>query len=528
MGCVQPVQVEFYLWLDMFLHNYASGKYAEANDSIEGLRRPTKALVNSDDSEDSDGAEGTSSNTDVDARQRCISSFADAIGEYFSRGAADTALPDACTSAPTADSWAVRSSPGSGRTTFAIRDIMFGEEVMVQRPLSVLLTPDSNATALVCSECFLVVSSLAEEWGRLPFEGRTRLPSLCVEGTHSMQEVRNCPCGDRCSAVFCSTHCEERALRGWHGLLCPSRLDPEQVKAYEAIVSISEIWENPHILQAVRLTADLLVSIQKAAGVEGSTKCSGTSDFDVDSLCSELWEDGACDSCGRDAREQAMTDLATHVQILFGSFRDAMPESRTAMQQLLGPHALSRRIGMLELVCIRVDLDSPLTSMLAQHDESAGGASIGVCPLTSFAATETGQQMEQAVSASALDSFVAFCNHSCIPNVDVNFRHDAARPGLWCVATASRAIEEGEELTIQYVPVVTIPVADRQASLQRWGFECSCIRCVAEGRLSANDADWFCKGCAELEMDSASDADADSYPSADELRGCKNAVSEYC
>jgi len=91
--------------------------------------------------------------------------------------------------------------------------------------------------------------------------------------------------------------------------------------------------------------------------------------------------------------------------------------------------------------------------------------------------------------------FVALCNHSCSPNVEVDFRHEEDRPGLFCSVTATRTIAVGEELNIQYTPVIATPYAKRQAELLRtWGFTCACTRCSAEATFSESDAAWFCEG----------------------------------
>ncbi|KAI0112822.1 SET domain-containing protein [Hypoxylon sp. NC0597] len=63
-------------------------------------------------------------------------------------------------------------------------------------------------------------------------------------------------------------------------------------------------------------------------------------------------------------------------------------------------------------------------------------------------------------------------NHSCDPNLSYT---TTVVPGFW-IATATRPIRKGTQLTVTYIP--PFPSRDRrQATLQSWGFTCRCIRC---------------------------------------------------
>lgn len=56
----------------------------------------------------------------------------------------------------------------------------------------------------------------------------------------------------------------------------------------------------------------------------------------------------------------------------------------------------------------------------------------------------------------------------------------------------------------------------RQANLlNRWGFTCSCVRCIAEGTLVHDDAAWFCSGCAAFAKEDAVDDFSDSSSVSD-------------
>merc|ERR1711974_35773 len=65
--------------------------------------------------------------------------------------------------------------------------------------------------------------------------------------------------------------------------------------------------------------------------------------------------------------------------------------------------------------------------------------------------------------------------------------------------TATRTIAPGEEITLQYIPVVAMPLLQRRKKLtQCWGFVCACVRCTAEESLSHADARWFRSGCRDF------------------------------
>lgn len=76
---------------------------------------------------------------------------------------------------------------------------------------------------------------------------------------------------------------------------------------------------------------------------------------------------------------------------------------------------------------------------------------------------------------TALLGFCASINHSCDPNCEIVYMHDAN-----ALVVSTRAISEGEELTIPYVPT-NLPVQKRRNVLfKRYGFYCECTKCRRE------------------------------------------------
>ncbi|CAL1156770.1 unnamed protein product [Cladocopium goreaui] len=68
-------------------------------------------------------------------------------------------------------------------------------------------------------------------------------------------------------------------------------------------------------------------------------------------------------------------------------------------------------------------------------------------------------------------------NHSCRPNGFFRVSKDGH-----LALVARRAISAGEEVTISYLPESELlqPLARRQRSLTRFGFQCRCERCCAD------------------------------------------------
>lgn len=67
---------------------------------------------------------------------------------------------------------------------------------------------------------------------------------------------------------------------------------------------------------------------------------------------------------------------------------------------------------------------------------------------------------------------IARINHSCTPNSGNEWVEGAG----YRVIYASRDIEEGEEITVSYIPLLK-KTADRQSRLGQYGFTCDCSAC---------------------------------------------------
>uniref|UniRef100_L2FM87 SET domain-containing protein n=1 Tax=Colletotrichum fructicola (strain Nara gc5) TaxID=1213859 RepID=L2FM87_COLFN len=87
------------------------------------------------------------------------------------------------------------------------------------------------------------------------------------------------------------------------------------------------------------------------------------------------------------------------------------------------------------------------------------------------------------VSHYGLFTNIARINHDCRPNAVTRYSPRT----LALEVVAYRDIQPGEELSISYSPLNML-YADRQRTLQEWGFNCTCSLCSSASAVAASDA----------------------------------------
>jgi hypothetical protein len=117
----------------------------------------------------------------------------------------------------------------------------------------------------------------------------------------------------------------------------------------------------------------------------------------------------------------------------------------------------------------------PIT--MATASQVAMFNSYGVSAAADNCAEDNGaEDTVQAIAVSrtrGLWALPSFVNHSCAPNANRLLVGDSM------VMRATRPIAAGEEMLYFYTDI-SLPVADRQASCERWKFRCRCRRCEWE------------------------------------------------
>lgn len=73
---------------------------------------------------------------------------------------------------------------------------------------------------------------------------------------------------------------------------------------------------------------------------------------------------------------------------------------------------------------------------------------------------------------------VSYFSHDCLPNVEIEIRYSTEKSRFILSARTCKPVEEGEQLYIDYMPGNNLPLSRLGSKMyERWGFECSCIRC---------------------------------------------------
>ena len=103
-------------------------------------------------------------------------------------------------------------------------------------------------------------------------------------------------------------------------------------------------------------------------------------------------------------------------------------------------------------------------------------------------AVEDLRQYFPPLDGTALFSVICCLNHSCAPNVRVEWsppgeeafhNFDQKNEALQAKIVALRDIEEGEELCFSYIDT-SLPIHERRMKLRDYGFLCECARCLSE------------------------------------------------
>ncbi|KAI1444129.1 SET domain-containing protein [Annulohypoxylon stygium] len=142
------------------------------------------------------------------------------------------------------------------------------------------------------------------------------------------------------------------------------------------------------------------------------------------------------------------------------------------------PTSVKRAQGY-RLLHIAIDqlLDPDMVLQLARSSSFSADIVEDVLRTNAFSYTLAGD------SHMALYPKVSRINHACHPNAFIRFTPSSLAVSI----VALRDIEPGEEINITYVPLGKTR-EERQADLQKWGFNCTCSLCTAsKAEVAASD-----------------------------------------
>ncbi|XDG08662.1 hypothetical protein ABKA04_008277 [Annulohypoxylon sp. FPYF3050] len=142
------------------------------------------------------------------------------------------------------------------------------------------------------------------------------------------------------------------------------------------------------------------------------------------------------------------------------------------------PTSVKRAQGY-RLLHVAIDqlLDPDMVLQLARSSSFSADIVEDVLRTNAFSYTLAGD------SHMALYPKVSRINHACHPNAFIRFTPSSLAVSI----VALRDIEPGEEINITYVPLGKTR-EERQADLQKWGFNCTCSLCSAsKAEVAASD-----------------------------------------
>lgn len=426
----------------------------------------------------------------------------------------------------------VRDEGERGRGLAVVSFTSWGDVLWNERPLAYIQSPCSRKCVQTCLACLAPVGSLASQ---LAYMGVVAPPGTeaVVLGCRGDQEEGRAPVaaaegpspvpctGQGCPEVFCSQACRDWALaESSHAVLCAGRLPGGSIDALRRLECLAADSDTEHLLLLAHTIAPMVLHLQRGEHIEEVVQKYARQ------FASRPWEDLAAEGNGansEDTPELRRSLLAQAVPLLREIFE---PIDAAIVGPLLEPELLSGLLGTYELVNMCISLPHPLNEdgkkvaellagtgalpRIAALQQAAEGDSESEDEeggeVEEDAADEGGEPGEEEAAASAragtlfahvigtaLCEVLAYTNHSCLPNCNIDFatcgEARSGGPGLWVHGVARRPLMPGDEVLMSYVPsVIGKPLAVRQRRMQKFGFTCHCRTCVTEEMLAADEA----------------------------------------
>jgi len=303
-------------------------------------------------------------------------------------------------------------------------------------------------------------------------------------------------CRANCGDVYCCQECEESSWSASHSVLCCGAIAPRNVQGGQERIDALKKFKshaeenNCHLLLAAQVVATVILNAQNQIGkTEGEDAAwaaliHGFEPFRMG------WRQPWWECATQDEGTQ------TGMGYTEDKFKSAVRE--------MGNESLSRLIEAFDLefqqfpALFSLDVWGDILGMFDLNNLSIrvwNPANSYLEFLANLQEPEFCQAMEQAapileVLQDAADGSVhcegtgffmlqSLLNHSCDPNA-ASIKTQDEHTGVAVIA-AVKTIEPGEEITIDYMDVKELPVAERQEVLfQQYHFQCRCARCILE------------------------------------------------
>lgn len=356
-------------------------------------------------------------------------------------------------------------------------------------------------------------------------------------------------CDKECGEMYCSSKCAKAHWNRSHCLLCTGLMvehDP-LVKFKEHAVQNNEI-----LLMVADHFAEVCTYVNAALShvedIDQRKQCAENAAREVTqpyaSFVRNLWWDVAIPEREED-REKLADSLKTMVQESWSHINAALGLEALGLDDILSAEYMSRTIGMFEQNNVGVRLQSPLVEKVDALYPGKDEVKVWSRAVLGIAATlpsptydlddsmngehehdidndeqdDNYENMDKEENVMEVDSgdpaydaifqvmdtygdssilppvdgaafYLNICkiNHSCEPNVRVEYKHGSSNDSevaargsgakkLVAYVKALRPIAQGEELLQAYVEE-SLPYEERVRALAEYGFKCSCGKCL--------------------------------------------------
>jgi hypothetical protein len=285
-------------------------------------------------------------------------------------------------------------------------------------------------------------------------------------------------CPDCETFPYCSTKCRQLAWNDHHRILCP--------KANSRALSFYQHAQTEGVdrfLLAGQIVASLALKIESGSTFEEAWR-------PYSQLVNSAWTDILSNRAesGSNIVHQIRASMSVSLNLLIRSIQEALPKldlKGPEVSKVLRIDFYSRLLGAFELNNPRIEKLSPIYKyflFLAERAPNLIGQNQVLQSLFAAINKQFGG-IPPSCEGEGVFPLHSTMNHSCDPSAKQVLSPDGALQAE-AVIVASRAIKEGEEITISYINVDDTELDSTQkrgAKLQsEYLFHCNCSKCTAQ------------------------------------------------
>ncbi len=371
--------------------------------------------------------------------------------------------------------YACRDTVAFGRGLVATRNLAAGTRLFTEYPhLAQIDAPSAARGYRACARCVRLLGPLDQLASEM-LGTTVALPPLLR--LRAMPPPVRCPGGcDR--LAFCSTDCALAEYNESHCLLCPGGGGGEGAAALASFEAHAR-ETNEVFLLAARAIARVLVAL---AGGRSPAEA-------MEHFPGLPWWDAVPPPEDEDPAEFQQTLrvlLEDSWRLLVPVLARRVPSAGSGgavalLQSFDAFDAYARIVGTFERRACALAVASPIEEYLLAVDELPEGVEYREAATAAGAALRDalGDEYDVPCEGIGLYPLQAMMNHSCVPNVTLIKPEPEDEHDGRVVASLSRDVAAGEELTNAYVDI-DLPLDERARELRDYGFVCHCSKCELE------------------------------------------------